>query len=317
MAILLFGLFTQTAAAQLLTRHPKVIDLITEIVPQVEEEESVQFDITREMEIILKYARTPIDPLKRNMSVDQFLNRYHPYYETTLLRNGDIAYLKFYYEKYLRTMGECLDLARGKPLEFGTTRRTFFKQSTFETRKEKRIYWRKFNAKRNELVANFFHFRQYIIPAVSTEISLILQEEHFPELTQSMNQLENLDGTPLEVAIYSNRFLDIPNRKNAVIAGLSIISKCQDVFTSGSPAVRDAFPGLRGSNKGLTVHLRLFENGITLSHELGHLYYLYHKWEEYVVYIRRKGKNYEEGGHGHDDPSGLAAKMTEEGKMPF
>lgn len=317
-AIFLFGIVTQTATAQLLSRHARTIDLVEEITPQVKKEnEPVRFDVTREMDIVLKYARTSVDPLKRNKSIDQFLNRYYPYFETQLMRNGDIAYLKFYYEKYLRTLGECLDITRGQPLKFGTTRRAFFKQSTFETRKEKRFYWRKFDAKRNELVANFFRFREYIIPAVSTEISLILQKEHFPELAQSMNELENLDGTPLEVAIYSNRLLAIPSRKDATIAGLSIISKCEDVFTSGSPAVRDAFPGLRGSNKGLTVHLRLFENGVTLSHELGHLYYLYHKWEEYVLYIRRKGKDYETGGHGPDDPSGLAARMTEEGKMPF
>jgi len=314
----LFGLFSQTAFGQLLARHPKTIDIIAGITPQVKEAgQPLEFDISREMDVILKYARTSVDPLKRNRSVDLFLNRYYPYFETHLLRNGDIAYLKFYYDKYLKTMGECLALTKGQPLEFGTTRRAFFKQATFETRKEKRIYWRKFDEKRNELVAKFFRFRQHIIPAISTEISLILQQEHFPELAQSMDSLKNLDGTPLEVAIYSNRKLVIPKRKNAIIAGLSIISKCQDVFTSGSPAVRDAFPGLRGSNKGLTVHLRLFENGVTLSHELGHLYYLYHKWEEYVGYIERKGKDYEAGGHGPDDPSGLAARMTEEGKMPF
>ena len=68
-----------------------------------------------------------------------------------------------------------MGLIKGQPIEFGTTRRAFFKNVTMETRKEKRIYWRAFNAKREELVANFFHFREYIIPAVSTEISLILQ----------------------------------------------------------------------------------------------------------------------------------------------
>lgn len=314
----LVGIFAFPASAQLLDRYPREIDLIAAITPQVAKEKGpIQFKVTREMDVALTYARTSVDPMKRNMSVDQFLDRYYPYFETHLMHNGDIAYLKFYYEKYLRTLRECLAITRGHPLEFETTRRAFFKQSTFETRKEKRLYWRKFEAKRNELIANFFRFRQYVIPAVSTEISLILQKEHFPELAQSMNELENLDGTPLEVTIYSNRYLVIPERKNAAIAGLSIISKCENVFTSGSPAVRDAYPGLRGSNKGLTVHLRLFEDGVTLSHELGHLYYLYHKWEEYVIYIQKKGKDYETGGHGPDDPSGLAARMTEEGKMPF
>ena len=314
----LFTVQVNVVVAQLLARQPKVIDLIHEITPQFKEDgEPIHFDITREMDVALKYAQTSVDPMKRNMSVDQFLDRYYPYFETRLMQNGDVAYLKFYHEKYLQTLEECLDLVSGKPLEFATTRKAFFKNSTLETRKEKRLFWRKFDSKRNELVANFFRFREYIIPAVSTEISMILQEEHFPDLALSMNNLENLDGTPLVVTIYSNQYLSIPERKNATIAGLSIISKCQDIFTSGSPAVRDAYPGLRGSNKGLTVHLRLFEDGITLSHELGHLYYLYHKWEEYVQYIRIKGKDYEPGGHGPDDPSGLAARMTEEGIMPF
>lgn len=313
-----FGINLSTIAAQLLPRQPKVIDYSAILTPQTtKEEEPIQFDPTREMDDLLRYAQTRVDPMKRDLKTDQFLNRYLPYSTTRLMKNGDIYYLKFYYEKYLNTLTECLDLARNQPLEFITSRRAFFKNSTMETRKEKRIYWRKFDSKRNELIANFFEFRQYIIPAVSTEISMILQEEHLPVLTYSMNQMENLDQSPLEVMIYSNRVLGIPERKDTRIAGLSIISKCDNVFTSGSPAVRNAYPGLRGSNKGLTVHLRLFEDGVTLSHELGHLYYLYHKWEEYVEYIRRKGKNYEPGGHGPDDPSGLAARMTEEGKMPF
>jgi len=313
-----FGMLSNTIFAQLLPRQPKKIDHIAEITPQMKEEgEPVRFPVTREMETVLNYAQTSVNPMKRNMSVDQFLKRYYPYFETRLMQNGDIAYLKFYYNKYLATLEECLALARAESLEFTSTRKAFFKKSTLETRKEKRLFWRKFDAKRNELIANCFQFREYIIPAVSTEIAMILQEEHFPDLANHMNGLENLDGTPLIVSIYSNRYLNITQRKNANIAGLSIISKCEDVFTSGSPAVREAFPGLRGSNKGLTVHLRLFEDGVTLSHELGHLYYLYHKWEEYVQYIQIKGKDYEPGGHGPDDPSGLAARMTEEGKMPF
>jgi len=308
------------ASAQLLPRQPITVDLIAEIVPQFKESEmddQIIFEPTREMDDILRYANSRMDPLKRNLKTDQFLKRYLPYSDTRLMKNGDIAYLDFYYNKYLVTLKECLAIANPQSLKFVTSRSEFFKTSTLASRKEKRQYWRKFNAKRNELIANFFSFREHIIPAVSTEISMILQEEHFPELTRSMNGLENLDGSPLEVTIYSNRILSIPEKQNAAIAGLSIISKCQDIFTSGSPAVREAYPGLRGSNKGLTVHLKLFEDGVTLSHELGHLYYLYYKWEEYIAYIQKKGKDYEPGGHGPGDPSGLAARMTENGKMPF
>ncbi len=318
MVFLFLGINLPILSAQLLPRQPKMVDYTDLFTIKTEEDDGpIQFDPTREMDDLLRFAQARVDPMKRNLKTDQFINRYFPYSETRLMKNGDIYYLKFYYEKYLNTLTECLDIARNQPLEFITSRRDFFKHSTMETRKEKRIYWRKFDKKRNELIAHFFEFRQYIIPAISTEISMILQEEHLPALTYSMNQMENLDQSPLEVMIYSNRELGLPERKDSRIAGLSIISKCDNVFTSGSPAVRNAYPGLRGSNKGLTVHLRLFEDGVTLSHELGHLYYLYHKWEEYVEYIQRKGKNYEPGGHGPDDPSGLAARMTEEGKMPF
>lgn len=318
LVLLFFGMNLPSISAQLLPRQPRTINYAALLTPQVDDgKKQINFDITREMEEMLRYARMRVNPMKRDLKTDQFINRYFPYSETRLMKNGDIYYLKFYYEKYLRTLTECLDLARNQPLEFAVTRRTFMKKSELATRKEKRIYWRKFDSKRNELIANFFQFRQYILPAISTEISMILQEEHHPQLTISMNQLENLDKSPLEVMVYSNNTLGIPERKDSRIAGLSIISKCDNIFTSGSPAVRNAYPGLRGSNKGLTVHLRLFEDGVTLSHELGHLYYLYYKWEEYVAYIRRKGKDYEPGGHGPDDPSGLAARMTEEGKMPF
>jgi len=308
------------ASAQLLPRHLVAVDLIEEIVPKFNElkiDSQIIFEPTMEMGDILRYAESRVDPLKRNLKTDQFIKRYLPYSENRLMKNGDIAYLDFYYSKYLISLKECLALANPHGLKFISNRRDFFKTSTLTSRKEKRQYWRKFNAKRNELLANFFRFREHIIPAVSTEIAMILQEEHFPELTTSMNELENLDGSPLEVTVYSNRILAIPEKKNSTIAGLSIISKCEDIFTSGSPAVRNAYPGLRGSNKGLTVHLRLFEDGVTLSHELGHLYYLYYKWEEYLTYIRKKGKDYEPGGHGPGDPSGLAARMTENGKMPF
>lgn len=307
-------------SAQLLPRQPIEIDLIAEITPQfkkAKDDGPIIFKPTREMDDILNFAQTNVDPFKRNLKTDQFLNRYLPYSDTRLMKNGDIAYLDFYHDKYLITLKECLNIANPYGLKFGTTRREFFKTSALETRKEKRQYWRKFNNKRNELVAKFIAYREHIIPAVSTEVAMILQEDHFPELTLSMNELNNLDGSPLQITIYSNRVLSIPGKKNTTIAGLSIISKCEDTFTSGSPAVRNAFPGLRGSNKGLTVHLRLFENGVTLSHELGHLYYLAYKWEEYVAYIHQKGKDYEPGGHGPGDPSGLAARMTENGKMPF
>lgn len=318
LVLILLGIVLPKAHAQLLPRQPlKETNYAELITPQAKILEPAKFELTREMEDLLNYARRQVDPMKRDLKTDQFLNRYFPYSETRLMKNGDIYYLKFYYEKYLNTLTECLDIARNQPLEFITNRRQFFRQSTMETRKEKRIYWRKFDRKRTELIANFFHFRQYLMPALSSEISMILQEFHLPELTVSMNQLENLDKSPLPIMIYSNSRLAIPERQGGNVAGLSIISKCDNVFTSGSPAVRNAYPGLRGSNKGLTVHLRLFENGVTLSHELGHLYYLYHKWEEYVVYIQRKGKDYEPGGHGEDDPSGWAARMTEEGKMPF
>jgi len=309
-------------SAQLLPRHPIEVNLIDSLAPQFFETETKQnnqiiFEPTREMDDILRFAQSNVDPLKRNLYTDQFIKRYLPYSDTRLMKNGDIFYLDFYYDKYLITLKECLAIANLHGLKFVSARRDFFKTSTLETRKEKRKYWRKFDDKRNELIARFFRFREHIIPAVSTEISMILQEEHFPELTASMNELKNLDDSPLEVMVYSNRNLTIPEKKNTAIAGLSIISKCEDIFTSGSPAVRSAFPGLRGSNKGLTVHLSLFEDGATLSHELGHLYYLYYKWEEYVNYIHQKGKDYEPGGHGPGDPSGLAARMTENGKMPF
>jgi len=318
LVLIFFVVGLPMADAQLLPRQPQEIYYDELITPQKDKApRRAKFELTREMEDMLLYSRQQVDPMKRDLKTDQFLDRYFPYSETRLMKNGDIYYLKFYYEKYLESLTECLDISRNQPLGFATNRRQFFQQSEMETRKEKRIYWRKFDRKRTELITNFFQFRQYLIPSISTEISMILQEFHLPELTVSMNQLENLDKSPLPIMIYSNNRLAIPERQGSAVAGLSIISKCDNVFTSGSPAVRNAYPGLRGSNKGLTVHLRLFENGVTLSHELGHLYYLYHKWEEYVVYIQRKGKDYEPGGHGEDDPSGWAARMTEEGKMPF
>lgn len=314
--ILLFS--AQTLFAQFIYKDPNQIPLIEEITPQYRNGLHQQtFVLTVEMEDILDYSRQINDPLIRNYSTDKFLDRYYPNYEQSLMKNGDIAYLKFYYQKFLNTLEECQVLAKEQDLVFGTSRNMFFKKSTLETRKEKRIFWRKFYKKRNDLIDQYVKYQSYLVPAISTEIAIILQKKHLPELAAAMNQLENFDGSPLETYIYSNYLLTIPASKKRAIAGLSIISKCQDSFTSGSPAVRKTYPGLRGNNRGLSVHLRMFENGVTLSHELGHLYYLAQRWEEYVAYIRRKGKEYEPGGHGEGDPSGYAASLTEKGIMPF
>ncbi|MEM6321575.1 MAG: hypothetical protein AAF960_28205 [Bacteroidota bacterium] len=314
---LVFCYITVYSFGQLKPRKKVTVDLIKEITPQSDTTKFTNFKLNRIMDDLLSYAQKSVNPMKRDMRTDAFLDRYLPYYEFRMLRNGDIAYLRFYYDKYLKTLEECLALARPHQLEFQDTRSIFFKKATLPTRKEKRKYWRRYSEKRNELIGRFFDFRQYLIPALSTEICMIMQEEHFPELAAVMNDLPNLDGSAMEVTVFSNLRLNFPEMTKRQIAGLSIISKCQDVYTSGSPAIRNAFPGLRGSNKGLAVHLQLFEDGVTLSHELGHLYYLYHKWDEYVVYIQEKGKDYEPGGHGLGDPSGEAAFMTEQGIMPF
>lgn len=53
-----------------------------------------------------------------------------------------------------------------------------------------------------------------------------------------------------------------------------------------------------------------------LSHEFGHILYLYHHWENYQKYIEDKGENYKFGGHSAGDPNGKAADLAENGKMP-
>lgn len=294
------------------------LDLVESITPQrSDKKKKKEIYLSHEILTLIDYAKTAYDPMVRDYAVDQFIDRYYPRFKQFLMRNGDIAYLKFYYEKYLMTLEECNVMRAEQPLDFGSTRSQFFKNANLSTRKEKRLFWRMFSKKRDELVERFFKFNQYIIPAISTEVAMMSQENHFPELTEAMNKLVNLDGTPMEVMIFSNYQIQVPDYKNSKIAGLSIIALCDNIFTSGSPNVRRIYPGLRGNNKGLTVHLKLFEGGVTLSHELGHLYYLYYKWDEYVEYIKRKGKDYEPGGHGPGDPSGEAAWMTENGILPF
>jgi len=292
--------------------------LIEEVTPQFKQEEPTEESIlSKEMSNLVNYYQGVVNPIVRDYTMDRFLDKYYPNYEHFRMKNGDIAYLKFYYNKFLVVQKEFRRMAADQNLVYASDRFSFFKESTLSSRKEKRIFWRNFVKTREELTKRLLKFHQYLMPAISTEIAMKSQKRHFPKLFESMNQLQNLDGSPLEVFIYSNFQLTIPHYEGKPIAGLSIISRCEDIYTSGSPAVRKAYPGLRGSNKGLAVHIKLFEDGRTLSHELGHLYYLYHKWDEYLEYIQQKGKDYQPGGHGADDPSGLAAKMTENGVFPF
>ena len=310
--------WTAPAYAQLPLRHVYKKRVVQQIVPQFQVGvPEPEFDLTPEMLGMLQYAQTLANPVQRQLPVEHFIRRYIPYSDNRMMKNGDIAYLRHYYNKYLETLESFNSLADEFQSDYSTSRRQFFRTNKITSKKERRRTWRNMTRLRYELVRNFFIFQEYILPALSTEIALILQERHFPELAVRMNQLTNLDGSPLPVTVFSNKLLQVSHHKNAQISGLSIISKCDNVYTSGSPAVRKTYPGLRGSNKGLTVHLQMFENGVTLSHELGHLYYLYHKWEEYVEYIERKGKDYEPGGHGPDDPSGRAAHLTEQGLLPF
>ncbi len=68
--------------------------------------------------------------------------------------------------------------------------------------------------------------------------------------------------------------------------------------------------------RALAVFVEVGSPGAILSHEYGHLYYLYHHWETYTEYMEKMGKHYQVGGHGKGDASGIAAELAEAGKMP-
>lgn len=150
---------------------------------------------------------------------------------------------------------------------------------------------------------------------METEAIIQRQRQHFPELFNRLDTLRNRDGATLRIYIFSHEQLPTSHLTNDFNA-LSIMAKVNGSFTSDTPLLRQLLPNLKKCNNAIAVHIVFNQPGKTLSHEFGHILYLYHNWEKYQDFIREKGEKYKFGGHSPDDPNGLAADMAEQGQIP-
>lgn len=178
-----------------------------------------------------------------------------------------------------------------------------------------KLDWKTYQKKRIKLKRNFKYCKKHLRLVLSTEMSIWEQKEHFPTLAEKMNKLYNLDGSLLPIYVFSYPKLFYNQREKVV--GLAIIIKYKGFFTSLSPKLKKQFPKLHGKNKALAIHLESDAGGQILSHEFGHLFYLYNHWQEYQSYISSQKDGYKLGGHGLNDPSGKAATRAENGLMPY
>jgi len=149
---------------------------------------------------------------------------------------------------------------------------------------------------------------------LATEIVLAEQQKHLPRLFEEMQYLINMDGSPLDIYIFS--YAKIQSYTTFELVGLTTIIQYKGYFTSCSPKFQANFPQLACRENAVAIHLKKGVKGDILSHEFGHLHYLYNNWTEYKKYISKKGDDYVIGGHGEFDPSGISARIAESGKMP-
>jgi hypothetical protein len=249
-------------------------------------------------------------PFLESKIATDFLDKIAKKNEVLLIRNGnhtDAVLARKHYEALLgnfqnfcESMGISQNIKRNKLAEFKWDL----------SASEKRKLWRSVIKYRSAIKKSFNMYKRHIKLTLSTELAIFRQEEHCQELAEQMNRLKNLDGSPLPVYIFSHYKI---TRSLFDKMGLSIISWHKGLFTTDSPATRHLFPDLPCQDKALTVHLRMNSHGRILSHEFEHLFYLLNHWEEYQQFIQAEGNAYQVGGHGPNDPSGLAAELAEMG----
>lgn len=150
---------------------------------------------------------------------------------------------------------------------------------------------------------------------LETEAIIQRQKAHFPILFDRLNALQNTNGQALRIYIFSHKQLPVASWGNHYNA-LTVMAKANGYFTSDTPSLRQLLPKLKKCNNAIAVHIVFNQPGKTLSHEFGHILYLYHNWEKYQEFIKVKGEKYKFGGHSPDDPNGLAADTAEQGQMP-
>ncbi|MEZ4848966.1 MAG: hypothetical protein R3B93_10200 [Bacteroidia bacterium] len=243
-----------------------------------------------------------------------FLNQVRENNSRVMIRNGNLAKAEVLAKEYQLYLGKYRRLCTIHGLSQEIKKTDFFALRNDFPFDENQKLWKKIKIQRKELKKLNNLYQKHLRLTVSTENVIRRQKIHFPELTERMSKLCNFNLNMLPVYVFTYSRLSIPGQDN--IVGISTIIEHEGLFTSDSPDFRQKYPRLNGKKWALSVHLKRGVSGKILSHELGHLYYLYHHWEEYKDYIEGQGQYYMMGGHGENDPSGAAAELAEKRILP-
>ncbi len=265
------------------------------------------------VEVYLTLTKTPFIPSVTPRRFIQSLQQRNTKFQ---IRNGELETLEANYALYLEALNDflCLvDVMGGDPM---LSKQEFNQQLERKAQLAAANSWPAFKHKRKRVWKFFRQFRVQLKLAYETEKALINQFLYHEHLFDSINGFWNTNDERLATYVYTRKRLFDGNAGLGDLAGLVVITKENGLFSSNTPAIRRDFPAFAGRKNSLAVFLKEGANGATVSHEFGHLFYLYHHWDQYMDFIKKKGSLYVVGGHGTGDPSGEAAILAELGKMP-
>lgn len=215
------------------------------------------------------------------------------------------------YQAFQQQLGRLKSLTTSLGIPMTARKRDFNSQQA-----DQLCDWSLIKQMRRALWKSFRKFKRSMRVAYNTEVILISQYLHNYCLFEAVNALANLDGSPLPIYVHSKNQLFQHQPQLSHLNGIVVVGRQNGLFSSDTPSIREDYPGLVGKVGALTVFVEAGAPASILSHEYGHLYYLYHHWDSYTTYMKSMGHRYQIGGHGASDLSGKAAELAEQGKMP-
>jgi len=283
-----------------------------------EKESSFTFDQDTLVEIqeIDRYLNDSITLYSDSEIPFRFLEKVRKRNAENLIRNGNLDQAEQVSQQYRFLLKRFMRMSDSLNLPMDISRKEFFKNWKSVSKKEgkKGRIWTFFFQRRLKLGRAFKLYKKQLELILATERVILEQKRHLPELYRFMNNLVNLDGNELPVYVIS--YSKVFSGRGRSVAGMALFATYKGLFTSASPNFVQSYPGLIQKKNALSVHLQKGVTGAILSHEFGHLYYLYHHWDEYLEYRESRPRDYRRGGHGLTDPSGQAADKAERGIMP-
>ncbi|MBX2876446.1 MAG: hypothetical protein KTR30_30280 [Saprospiraceae bacterium] len=263
------------------------------------------------LDSVKTFLETALTPFNLHPTPYLFIDELKKRAANSLIRNGDLDVLEKAYWDYQDKLAKIRVFTKTHKIPLQAKRKELCAAKNGHS-----CAWGALRKMRKQLLVSFEDFRLALQTAYHTEQLLWAQYHHNPDLYQAINTLVNLNGKSLPVYVQTrvSLFHEDPDLQH--LEGMLVLSLQEGIFSSDTPIIRMEHPDFVGRAGAIAVFVEADADGATLSHEFGHLYYLYHHWEQYMKFIAHKGSCYEIGGHGTGDPSGIAANLAENGEMP-